>query len=131
MISKFNMTKYLLFLLVATCAYQTVDACKKDPVHCEWNPWVIGKCSAECGEGQRTDTRTKKVVEAHGGSCSGKSTRKEHCKDKECPVHCEWNDWVEGSCSKECGGGVMPMMRVKTQEARFGGVECEGEGYGE
>ena len=61
------------------------DACKKDPVHCVWNPWSIGKCSAECGTGTRIDTRTKKVKEDHGGTCSGSSTRTVQCKDKECP----------------------------------------------
>merc|ERR1719198_359615 len=80
-------------VLLASGASRTM--CKKDPVHCQWNDWKIGKCSAKCGEGMRTDTRTKKVHEKDGGTCSGPSKRSVHCKEKECPVHCEWNDWVE------------------------------------
>jgi len=181
------MANYVLFLLVLASAYQAIEACQSNkPVNCEWNPWKLGECSVTCGEGKRTDTRTKKVVEKNGGQCSGKSTRIEHCKPKECPVHCDWNEWVIGSCSKscgggiridtrtesvsakhggdrcegassmevscndqecpvncewgqwsygecskDCGGGIMPMMRVEAVEARYGGVECEGEGYSE
>jgi len=120
------MAKYLLFLLVATCAYQTIEACSKDPVHCKWNPWNEGKCSAECGDGQRTDTRTKKVHEKDGGTCSGSSTRTVHCKEKECPVHCEWNDWVQGDCNKSCGGGVRTDTRTENVEAKHGGEACQG-----
>ena len=54
-------------------------------VHCQWNPWKFGKCSVTCGDGMRTDTRTKRVHEKDGGSCAGESTRKVACKDNECP----------------------------------------------
>ena len=46
-------------------------------------------------------------------------------------VDCEWGEWEFGECSQECGGGIQPTFRIKTQEAIFGGVECDGEGYGE
>ena len=46
-------------------------------------------------------------------------------------VDCEWDNWEYGACSVECGGGTQPMFRIKTAEALFGGIECEGEGYGE
>jgi len=181
------MAKTLLFLLVAVSAYRTIEACKSTtPIHCSWNGWVIGECSVPCGDGTRVNTRSKKVVERDGGSCSGPSTETKSCKEKECPIHCEWNDWLVGECtvscgggvrtntrdnivsaehggdectglssleescnvdecpvdcewgnweygvcSQECGGGTQPMFRIKTEEALFGGIECEGEGYGE
>ena len=46
-------------------------------------------------------------------------------------MNCEWGQWNYGDCSEDCGGGIMPMMRVKAVEAQFGGAECEGEGYTE
>ena len=54
-------------------------------IHCEWGVWVIGKCSAECGMGTRTNTRDKIVVEANGGTCSGEITEVVECMEKECP----------------------------------------------
>ena len=54
-------------------------------IHCEWHEWVIGTCSEECGTGTRTNTRTKKVVEKNGGTCTGQPTETETCKLKECP----------------------------------------------
>ena len=54
-------------------------------IHCEWGAWVIGKCSAECGMGTRTNTRDKTVEEANGGTCSGETTEVVECMEKECP----------------------------------------------
>ena len=31
----------------------------------------------------------------------------------------------------DCGGGVQPKTRVRSQVAAFGGEQCEGEGYAE
>ena len=54
-------------------------------VHCEWNGWVEGECSDLCGNGTRTDTRTKLVNEAHGGNCTGDPTKIEGCNTHPCP----------------------------------------------
>merc|ERR1711981_622977 len=44
----------------------------------------------------------------------------------ECPVHCEWNDWTIGECSRSCGGGERTNTRDKKVSAEHGGDECEG-----
>ena len=54
-------------------------------VHCKWSDWEEGECSKECGEGTQTNTRTKLVEEAHGGTCSGETTEVVECMVKECP----------------------------------------------
>ena len=54
-------------------------------VNCEWSDWQAGECSVSCGGGTRTNTRTKKIKEAHGGTCKGKATNKEKCNTKKCP----------------------------------------------
>jgi len=95
-------------------------------IHCEWNDWVLGECSAECGTGTQINTRTKSVEEANGGTCSGQPTEELECKLKECPVHCEWEDWQLGECSKTCGGGTMTKTRVEKVSAEHGGDVCEG-----
>ena len=42
-------------------------------------------------------------------------------------VHCEWEEWQIGECSKSCGGGVVTKTRTKKTLAAHGGEECEGE----
>ena len=54
-------------------------------IHCEWDEWVIGACSAECGVGTRTNTRVKLVEELNGGTCTGQPEEIEECMDVECP----------------------------------------------
>ena len=52
---------------------------------CEWTDWQIGQCSVTCGGGTRTNIRSKKVEEKHGGMCTGNSTVQEECNDQGCP----------------------------------------------
>ena len=47
-----------------------------------------------------------------------------------CIVDCEWEEYVPGECSLDCGGGVRPMVREIKQEAAYGGKECEGDAHG-
>ena len=37
-----------------------------------------------------------------------------------------WNDWSEGLCSKECGGGIRTNLRTFDQTAANGGKHCSG-----
>ena len=41
-------------------------------------------------------------------------------------VHCEWNDWEIGTCSKPCGGGSRTNTRTQKVSAAHGGNECNG-----
>ena len=54
-------------------------------IPCEWSEWVGRACSATCGTGTRTKTRSKLVEEKDGGTCSDEPTKNEPCQDKDCP----------------------------------------------
>ena len=56
------------------------------PVDCTWAEWgEWGSCSATCGRGRQTSTRTVEQQELHGGSpCAGKSDRHQPCMQEEC-----------------------------------------------
>ena len=54
-------------------------------IHCVWDEWKEGECSATCGTGTRTNTRSKLVTEANGGTCTGQPTEIMDCKIQECP----------------------------------------------
>jgi len=76
------------------------------PIDCVWNPWqLVGGCGSTCGPGTQNRTRTKKVEEANGGTCSGEAEEihKHLCNIEECPKHCKWGEWIESGCSGPCG----------------------------
>ena len=54
-------------------------------IHCEWDAWIVGECSKTCGTGIRNNTRSKLVVEEHGGTCTGHPLEVEECNTQECP----------------------------------------------
>ena len=63
-------------------------------IDCVWGEWENGACSKTCGGGKRTNTRTKKVTEKHGGMCETKDctetsgkvcTETNDCNGEECP----------------------------------------------
>ena len=65
----------------ANCKWQLEEIAR----NCEWNEWQSGSCSETCGEGTRTNTRTKKVTESNGGTCEGDLDQQETCNVQECP----------------------------------------------
>ena len=97
-----------------------------------------------------TKTRSKTIVEAHGGICSGQSTSTETCNTNSCPgilsfsqsekanrehhklifdnvvVNCQWGAWSSGSCTKTCGTGELNKTRSKTIAEAHGGI-CSGQ----
>ena len=57
----------------------------KIAVDCQWGEWKFGECSATCGNGTRTNTRTKLTEEQNGGTCSGSTNETESCNVLNCP----------------------------------------------
>ena len=41
-------------------------------------------------------------------------------------VHCEWDDWIIGTCSSSCGGGTRHNTRSRNVSAEHEGDECDG-----
>ena len=41
-------------------------------------------------------------------------------------VHCEWDDWMIGDCSRTCAGGWRIKTRTAKIAAEHGGEECTG-----
>ena len=41
-------------------------------------------------------------------------------------MNCQWGDWIDGKCSKTCGGGTLTSTRNKTIVESDGGT-CNGK----
>merc|ERR1712136_358172 len=71
--------------------------------------------------------RSKLMEEKFGGVCLGDDVLIENCNMQNCPpIHCEWDDWILGECSKTCGTGTRINNRTKLVEEANGGT-CDGQ----
>ena len=77
----------------------------------------FGECSATCGGGQKTKTRS--IIQGPVGhsdsqdlSCPSQLVYTVQCNEQACPVDCEVDGWSAWSpCSVECGGGSQTRQR--------------------
>ena len=103
----------------------------KEPRDGEWaefEDW--SDCSAECGGGTQTRTRTcTNPAPANGGEyCEGPGYETRICSAEPCPVNGGWTSWYSGTCSVPCGGdGTETRTRTCTNPApAHGGADCSG-----
>ena len=81
---------------------------------CIWSAWDSwSECSASCGSGIRTRTRSKIRTEVFSKLCTGDSSENEACTSPP-PVDCQWSDWEEWTtCTVTCGLTFQRRLRVK------------------
>eukprot|EP01128_Nolandella_sp_AFSM9_P004201 TRINITY_DN1848_c0_g1_i1.p1 TRINITY_DN1848_c0_g1~~TRINITY_DN1848_c0_g1_i1.p1 ORF type:complete len:516 (+),score=77.39 TRINITY_DN1848_c0_g1_i1:195-1742(+) len=96
-------------------------------IDCEWGAWTsYGTCTANCGGGTQARTRSKTIVEANGGTCSGAASETQNCNEAACPVDCTWLDWGAWStCDATCNTGSRVRTRAQNP-ASNGGSACPG-----
>jgi len=93
----------------------------------DWGAWT--QCSATCGVGQQTRTRSFLPPQGGGALCSGNSSVTGFCKIMECQSDCIWQEWGYWSdCAlldgESCGWGVQKRMRGFIPAAN-GGISCD------
>jgi hypothetical protein len=115
--------------MTGTCIpqYRYVDDCMIPcPVDCatsDWTEWSA--CSASCGTGTQTRTRSVTVPPEHGGAACGSLEETQNCNTQACPVDCATSDWTEWSaCSASCGTGTQTRTRSVTVPPEHGGAAC-------
>mmetsp|Transcript_9563 Transcript_9563/g.17110 ORF Transcript_9563/g.17110 Transcript_9563/m.17110 type:complete len:1334 (+) Transcript_9563:115-4116(+) len=98
--------------------------CPIDCLASTWTEWSA--CSHTCGNGIVERTRTVQAASFGGLACPGKSSfQTKSCKLSECPVDCEFSDWLDwGTCSTSCGTGKSSRTRTEQRPAERGGTEC-------
>ncbi|KAL5248998.1 hypothetical protein ACHWQZ_G018005 [Mnemiopsis leidyi] len=104
------------------------NVCPVDGGYSDFGDW--SECSAVCGGGTQTRTRTcTNPAPANGGAdCVGDSSETRQCNSNACPVdggYSDFGDWSE--CSAVCGGGTQTRTRTCTNPAPAnGGADCVG-----
>jgi hypothetical protein len=95
-------------------------------VNCVLNPWSSwSSCSATCGGGTRSRSRTKSSAESCGGTCDVLN-ESEPCSTGCCPSNCVWAAFGAWSgCSVTCGMGTQTRTRA-IQTAEACGGSCPG-----
>jgi hypothetical protein len=99
------------------------DACARDCVVSGWWPWT--PCTAKCGGGTWTRTRTVVNHPAHEGLTCPPLTETGQCNKHNCPVDCKvsaWSQW--DTCTKTCGHGHHTRRRNQLQSEAYGGLPC-------
>lgn len=92
----------------------------------DWTSW--GGCSATCGGGSQSRSRTVQTAAACGGAaCAGALTDQQSCGTACCPVDCVltmWSSW--SACSVTCGAGTQSRTRTTQTAASCGGTCSDG-----
>ena len=118
------------------CIGETVTTRKCNLNPCPINGgWTVftgwSSCSAKCGGGQQTRTRScTNPTPANGGTdCIGETEESQKCNLNPCPINGGWTVFTGwSSCSAQCGGGQQTRTRFCTQPTPAnGGTDCIGE----
>ncbi|XP_046331636.2 SCO-spondin-like [Haliotis rufescens] len=128
-----------LFALFAFVVGVTVTTGQITPIDGNWTEWTVttGNCSASCGGGSRTISRTRTCTNpapSNGGAdCVGSATGDylENCNTVGYPVDGNWTEWAvtTGACSVPCGEGSRAITRTRTctnPAPSNGGADCVG-----
>jgi hypothetical protein len=118
-------------------AAQLTDTQPCDPgpcaVHCTMSAWTVtgnagdyGDCSAACGVGTKTRTRTVAQIEQWAGHVCASHIETDECMTQPCPSDCEYTAWSPySSCSMSCGAGTQTRLRDITRAAVSSGTACD------
>jgi len=91
----------------STCPPGVVDrncATVPCPIDCQMGPWSEwSECSAECGGGSESKTRSIVIPAQHGGAPCPANVETDACNSHSCDADCvlaDWSPWT--TCSRSC-----------------------------
>lgn len=96
------------------------------PQDCVVTPWsALGACSAVCGGGSQTRSRTVSKSPTQGGIGCPNLQETLECNTESCASDCELSSWQPFSdCSSDCGGGDQTRARTVIKPSQSGGSAC-------
>eukprot|EP01084_Bolivina_argentea_P261651 442264_1 len=111
----------LIVLSLGLCSATAPNA-----VDCQVGHWAaLSSCSAPCGGGSQTQTRSVAQLPSNGGAPCPEVVQTKPCNTHPCPVDCQVSGWRAFSeCSKQCGGGEQEFVRQIIVSAATGGAMC-------
>ncbi|XP_066916682.1 coadhesin-like [Clytia hemisphaerica] len=118
---------FLCILPAMVAAHAHCDCQKVDGGLTEWTQFT--PCSTSCGPGTKERVRfcAAPYPQFGGKDCSGSLKESEPCNLRPCPRNGGWGVWIQGTCSKKCGGGVKINTRSCNKPAPSKcGKDCVG-----
>jgi hypothetical protein len=108
---------------IRDCPEDTSQQTPKNCVPGAWSSW--SNCTATCGGGSQTRSRTITEPAVNGGSCDIQTTETRNCNTEACPVpkNCvpsAWSSW--SNCTATCGVGRQTRSRLILEPASNGGT---------
>jgi len=87
-------------------SFSTCD-CGSQPIDCQLGPWSgWSTCSADCGGGTQTRSRSVEVAAQHGGKACGATTESRSCNESPCVVQGSLPSFVCSGNTYKCYGKV-------------------------
>ncbi|XP_041933395.1 adhesion G protein-coupled receptor B2-like [Alosa sapidissima] len=109
---------------MATTPTPSPGACSVQGLWEDWSAWSL--CSATCGRGSRTRSRSCVEPLEASATCRGPEVQSKLCNIAVCPVEGQWLDWSAWSvCSVTCGVGSQQRQR-RCSRSVHGWAECKG-----
>jgi hypothetical protein len=85
---------------------------KKFSEDCKWRSWSAwSSCSASCGPGIQSRTRTQREALGGGKACNGATEQHQVCTNAPCAVPCEYSKWTDVVKCPACGPGTGLRVR--------------------
>jgi hypothetical protein len=96
------------------------------PTDCKLSDWTYSTCSAKCGGGTKTKSRTVTQEAMNGGRpCAAigpLTSDPEKCNTQPCPIDCDMSSWTQGACS--CATKTQTNTRNVLTQAANCGKQC-------
>ena len=124
-LNEFKTRNYYTFFFLISLSITLVNRKNNENKDCKVGEFSqFGACSATCGGGTQTRTRTVTQQPTSGGQGCPPLTETQGGNTQECPINCVVGEYQFGACSVTCGGGTQTKTRDVIRQPNSIGLPC-------